>query len=736
MSYAMWGGRYNPIVLADKLEEAKRLIEVFRIDMIIPLGNSPVVTAFPAQFSYLMRPFFSDVLFRKDGQRSGRAYVLDVHNAFVHWQNTPAWKDMEDVGIRLPVWEDTDPLRDAFLIQYGGYPDPAESGIDYAQILSQATVAINVEIRDGAPIPSEILNHPNPAFFSQHGLSRHYSIRAGWDYPGFFMGDVTNVEDLVHFWNIRAADVSLTFIDQAHWERYVNILPDLERRYRARLAHLSEYRRSPAIWARLDKLDEAMQKFGGQNVRGCPVDETIWHGGGVCPPMMIFGQASSLGVVGEGDKPKVSFSLNDKPFSGNSWFYTQHLVASMSMLGGISGSEQHTFLPPHIPELNELLGWAMHGDPDKLRSEPERIGIVIDALDHDAFLFGLSVNELIERIFGMAGVRAKLSDSGLIARQLISYLGGVDGARVFKIPGVRRLLKTHGPRASFARRAALQLIGSKDPENPGARFEDHERLFIEPRPVGTKLTAEMVFAYLVDKGLFRIGAELTCSVCHLSSWIALDTLKQKNICELCGIEYDATRQRVGRQFHYRRSGVLGLEKNIQGAVPVALALQQLSVNLMSLGRDNVYAPSYVLQPQPGVDLPECESDIIVIVPQQFPNRTQVILGECKDRGGHIDADDVRNLNRIAKALPSHRFETFILLAKLSEFTPEEIALAKTVSDNGDYGVILLSARELEPYHTYERARAQLNLDLSAGSPEAMAEATAKIYFDPPTRVGG
>jgi hypothetical protein len=182
--------------------------------------------------------------------------------------------------------------------------------------------------------------------------------------------------------------------------------------------------------------------------------------------------------------------------------------------------------------------------------------------------------------FESAGLCAKMSAGGLITRQLISRLGGVDGARAFKIPGVRRLLETYGPQDAFTRCAALQLIGGNDPDNPKARFEVHRQLYIEPREHGTKLTAQMVFAYLVEKGLFRIAAELTCPSCNLPSWIALDAMKQENVCELCGTAFDATRQLVNGVFRYRRTGVLGLEKNAQGAIPVALVLQQLYITVL------------------------------------------------------------------------------------------------------------------------------------------------------------
>jgi hypothetical protein len=117
-----------------------------------------------------------------------------------------------------------------------------------------------------------------------------------------------------------------------------------------------------------------------------------------------------------------------------------------------------------------------------------------------------------------------------------------------------------------------------------------------------------------------------------------------------------------------------------------------------------------------------------VIPRGYPNKAEVILGECKDQGGVIDAADIDRLRQIADALPSNRFETYIVLAKLSPFTLEEIELAKTL--NGPYGdrAILLTARELEPYHVYERVTKELGIALHGHSPGALAGATRRIYF--------
>jgi hypothetical protein len=226
----------------------------------------------------------------------------------------------------------------------------------------------------------------------------------------------------------------------------------------------------------------------------------------------------------------------------------------------------------------------------------------------------------------------------------------------------------------------------------------------------------------------------------MNSWTALDALKQRIVCELCGREFDATRQLVNGVWHYRRSGVLGAEKNAQGAIPVVLTLQQFSVNLnfAILVGGGMYSPSLDLQPKVGANLPACEIDFLWLIPRPYPQRTVIMIGECKDRGpkgentectSTIDSEDIDHLRSVADAFPRKRFKTFIVLAKLSPFTPNEIELAKTLNDQYRQRAILLTARELEPYHFYERTKLEFkNIREYASTPEDLATATAEMYF--------
>jgi hypothetical protein len=568
------------------------------------------------------------------------------------------------------------------------------------------------------------------------GLVPRYSARScGSDHPGFFVGDTRNFEDLVCYWNLRATDIPLWFVDPNHLTRYTNLIPKFEKISREMVSNRSlEFDRQVGVWFRCEdirsteeRIEAARKPFGDLDLMACPVSLYHWDRGDDRPPTMCFDEVSALGVIGkEGEKPRVSFPLNEKPFSSDAWFHSQHLVASVSFIGGLYGDEQYTLAAPFVPELNEFYARTMHFDYSKLRIEHERMGLVIEATDKDSSIYALPVADLIEKIFDDAGFSVKLSNGGLILRQLIRQVAGLQGARVFKIPGVRRLFKMHGPTACFRREEALPVIGSIDPDNPSAKFSDHKHLYIEPRKLGSKLEPPAVFSYLVEKGLFRIGRKLSCPACRMQSWIPLDNLKHRVECEMCGHAYDATRQLVDEPWDYRRSGLLGAEKNAQGAIPVALTLQQLQANFH--GFRDVYSPSLELEPKGGGA--KSEIDFIWISTRSYSERAAVILGECKDAGLIKPEEfekDINNLKRIADALPEKRFETFVLLAKLAPFTQDEIECAETLNDKYRQRVILLTANELEPYHFYDRFKNQ-GIRYRGGTPEDLGETTAQLYF--------
>lgn len=731
-SHALWGGRFNPILVIDREEESKQLVELFRLDLIWPLGESQEVKEFPKKFPHLIRPFRGDAIFVKDMQWRSFAHVLDISNTMSHWHTKPGWKAFKDQGVRAYEWQQGDPLADLFLMQFGAYPSHDEVGVDYVEMVAQVAEPTTYALAPQTRIPADVTQHPSFADIGRFGIKRHHTVRPGWDMPGFFVGNASDPEDLVCYWNIRACDIPLWFVDPAHLERYAELIPEWERTLNRMVEHRRHaWDRRLGVWSRQD-IEAAAQHFADMPLKRCRVQEHIWSGGTVSPPSMYLSQVSTLGVMGASDGvPRVNFALADKPFDNGLRFSQQQLVASVSFVGGLYGDDQHTFDVPYVPELNEFYARSMHFHYDKLRVEPSHVGIIIDAADHDSFLRAMPVADLMQRIFSMAGFDSTLSNSGRIVRQLLTQLGGLQGARVFKIPGARQLLKKFGPRDTFSSNTARDTIVGKTQEHPNGTFSTHKDLFLEPRPIDTKLTPPDVFTFMVDKGLFRMGVDLNCPKCVISSWVPLDVLKQQTTCEMCGKSYDATRQLIASTWRFRRSGVLGSERNAQGAVPVALTLQQLDTALGNPGQTSLYSTSLDLKPTAAPTLPNCEVDFVWLMAGRYPERASVILAECKDQGTIKPEDfqrDLDNLRRVSDAFPKHRFETYLLYVKLAPFTAEEITVARSMNVHHRHRVILLTADELEPYDIFTRLQAEYGITSYMNSAKELAQVTAQRYF--------
>ena len=105
------------------------------------------------------------------------------------------------------------------------------------------------------------------------------------------------------------------------------------------------------------------------------------------------------------------------------------------------------------------------------------------------------------------------------------------------------------------------------------------------------------------------------------------------------------------------------------------------------------------------------------------------IGETKSEGP-FDADDVRKLGQLADAIPHDYAEAFILFSKTGTFSPEEIALARSLNSRHRQRVILWSRDELEPFYPYERSKDVLGDHWHASSLEKMALNTHFLYFAP------
>jgi len=446
-------------------------------------------------------------------------------------------------------------------------------------------------------------------------------------------------------------------------------------------------------------------------------DETIWNGLNIKPVDFYFGLENILASVDRSyNSYVVSVSLPEKKFivDKNENIEWKYLVVSINPIGEFEYSE-HTLKPPFIRQLNEFYSRKITLNPWKLRTEKDGVAVMIKSNENSLFLYPISHQALIQKIFELAGFESEISKAGLITKRIIEKLGGIEGCRVFKISGVRKLFRKLKTDKSITIREATNIIWED------GNFRKFENLFIEPRKKA-KLTNEDVFNFLLKKDFLRPGLELICNHCELSNWLSLKEIDDIWTCNYCGYENKTSLQLKHRgDWKFRKSGLLGRENNQEGAIPVILTL--LAFSRIFDSSNFIYSPSLNLKSRDK----SCEIDFCILYYRK--DKIQLGIGECKSEGGIIDQKDIDNLKFVWNKIKNLNIDCYLVFSKTAEkFEQLEIDLFKKVKKE-NIPIILLTNKELEPYHPYWEIQEINNLpEKYTLDMRGMSENSAYLYL--------
>lgn len=699
-SLALWGGLYNPVLLADAHEQSDRLAYEFGVDVLASPDTSQASNTGLRAEKYLRWPFLDDPLLSADivGAR-----VLDIRHSALQAQDARRRQLIEPTTKFYDIsWDKADPLSTVFSAMFGALPTGDDRQIQYRRFASERAAAVPAHIAHGQPVSAQLLNLPLATALSSWGTMVSRWVGG----PGIFLGDAGSITDIVSFWNIRASGVDLVFFDPAYRERLTPLAQALAQDVAAHRAKSGQLGAELTAWSNRAFTPNDLPHLGSDVSwrNELPQEGRLPH-----PEFSNTHAVASIGTGAAGLEATVS--LTKKPHIDSAWSSGQHLVASIAF-GRLYGHQGMTLSPAFAPELNEVYGHATHVGFAYCRSEPASLGIIVRAADDHVTMTAMENDDAVQHVFRACDLEANVSQAGRIARRLEQQMGGLQGCRVFKIPGVRQLLREYAGSKAFTRSVAIQQVR----QNHGgkATFSEHEDLYIERRPAGTKLTPDDVFTYLLKKDVFRPGVELLCPRCELTDWFLLDDLKTRVDCRLCGHGYHVPPQIPGAQFTYRSSGLFQRFERLEGAIPVLVLLQQLDI---ALGVDRAaFSTSMTVQWRTGES---CETDFVWISSQEC-GRPDIAIGECKTRGP-VDEQDVKNLDRLATTLRGRGFRVFVVIAKLSDFSQAEVEACRRLRPH----VVMLSARELEPYEIWPGE--QIPGPFVRGF-ERLAALTAQKYF--------
>jgi hypothetical protein len=732
-SSCLWGGRFNPVLPIHDAALADRLVRVFGVDLLIPIEGTPATQAFVDRFPHLRHNRWRHPIFQQ-----GRCEFADIRHVLRR-----IYRDQDNeakAGLVLPIWDQADALDPFFTVLLGRYPQPGDDVADYrAAIRNEFDVPEPTIPANGEP-PPDLLEGIPPIPLTAYGMTRQRDP-TGWLNPGVVLGSANDFDDLVLFWNLRAAGAPVCFYDQANSARLRSYANGFLDKFRGRARGARGPRSDVNFWFRrqvgpqedwqpdlnLADIPPAIANGSGDH---------LWSGLNVQPnrPHFSAWHRDVVPSYSEGNgNAAASFALPDRPFDDDDVQALSQKFVVVVDAGQYGAAGDLTFETPYVPEMNEFYGRNFYFDYDAARAQlggmnKGAVGIITSISTQRLEVSAYHGADWLAQFFSLCKLSCERSEPGLRCKRLISQFGSLQDCRVLKIRGVRRLLREYGVDQSFTRSGALEAIRDVDPGTQAVGFDEFKHLHIEARRQGG-LKPDDVLKYLVRRGVFRVGLEFKCPNCELPSWIHLDDVRTRSTCSYCDHTYDVTPQLKDRDWRYRRSGIFGRDDNQLGGVPVALTLQQLDTSL----HDNLIMYSSAMNfRSAGADIEPCESDFVAVVSGALgisESPVQILIGEAKT-GKAIDEQDVRKLGKLADAIPKLLAQCFILFSKTETFSAEEVALARSLNSQYERRVILWSRDELEPYFLYERAKDRLGERRYATALTDMANATHQLWFTP------
>ena len=723
----LWGGIYNPIIPIKNGDNgnAEQLIKSFSVDTLCAISINDDISVFKETYQFLAPKHHAEDIFYEEWQTKKKisAYLDSKSIADFLWETqfknrSEGYKSI----FSLVEWETIDPLANVFALQFGYFPilPGMDFKWDYKEIFLKGLHAKKEKISLTENVNVDPTKSWSPIRATKTEL-RGYGGDSIWGYEAIYIGLKDDFNDLVSFWNIRAAGASITYLAKDAWERtlphaqklfdFFNTLPNRHPNIEDMLT----------IYGRLthEEVKDFSEKIKSKKRFGFTIlDERLPYGLNVVDPryQVFKWQSVNAHTEKDFDRYTVTIELPEKKFlvNENDFDASSQQLGVMVDVYGEYGYPGHTLKLPHIAELNEFYSREVVFDPWELKVNREGFALRIDGRTDSVTLHPINKEILLKKIFDIQGIKAETSQPGLLATKIIEKIGGLEGARVLKIKGVRVLLEEGGPVIFVTRGEAVKTIFNNN-------FEKHKRLYIESR-TSKELDSNQVFDYLLKKDFFRAGLELVCNQCKLKNWLSLKNVDDTWICEYCGSnDAISTHLKNRGDWRFRKSGLFAKDNHQEGAIPVLLTLLTMK---RVLDRDHF---SYTTALKLNGEKINCESDFCVMEGHRS-DALNIAIGECKSEGGSITKQDCENLKGVALKLAEIHFkgEVYITFVKTADsFTSDEITLFKEL--NKEVRLILFTNKELELYEPYWLANGEIEKDVPEKYPNSMDDLATNSF---------
>jgi hypothetical protein len=698
LSSILSGGMANPIINVDDLN-ADDILGTFDVDILYPVGGDEKIEKFIQSHDYLRSwNFRHERIWVQEQTRQGKTPNKYLRALDTLWAVADFAKGHGDPILQL-MWDEKDPFSTLFAVEYGVYEKDG-SLYDLPVTFPDAFFKMALTIDSTKPRDPTLIKNLTPIRSSLLG-AKIYGSWMSRNESGLYFGDVT-YENLVDYWNLRAAGHRLLFVPLGGIEKVAMCAKQFSQRIKEatkddRLSSgFGAWRSSSVSQEQVLQMLDQLGIEKGLTAIHQPTSRATWNGLNERPISLALSDKQIIASVSytKYDSHQVSFQMPEMPTGDDDFYHyrQQYLAMHVSPLTEFE-YDGHTLRLPNFPDLNNWYGHKLAVMSDDVRVKKDGVVLVVDTADAVKNMYPIRNDEIVKKLFERAGIEATDSQAGLITRKVIEQMGGLEGVRVFKIPGVRKLLKGLGPNDLTIKSNATRIIQDIDEATSDNSFRAHEDLHVQARTT-EKLKPDDVFKYMLKMKMFRAGLEVECPSCNLKPWIPLAQLEESATCEYCGGDLELITQLKDHAWHFRKSGLFSTENNQEGAIPVMLAL-----HIVSHLSHNEFVYTTALNLKTADGLLKCETDFAILGRGRSfvgDNPQAIAIGEMKSDGGEINDQDITNMRAAKKLLDASGLKTYLVFGKTAPFTPIEIERFKVLSKDG-IDPILFTDQELSQY---------------------------------------
>jgi hypothetical protein len=551
--------------------------------------------------------------------------------------------------------------------------------------------------------------------------------------PTLFVCDATSTQDIIDYWNLRAATfyVVPVPIQTAETDGMKAFAQDLiERNYRP-------YRDNPQMFhhttvQRSRSLSEDAVKSFCQSLN-------IPNAGNRAQPKFVFRLWyphiwAREDTFGEGMPFPFAYEEDRRISEGEERLELRSQNPKFDVSGRYSGkprfANEFSFrfygskepMAEVFPEGSRELSSAI-GRTGYFHWRFSRFGPVFLAHSYSDLIFlDLPLAEAVmTEWFLERGWKVSLSGPGRIAKQLLKQLGGIYGT------------------SRLAHRGVVELLGELEKEAGMPRQAVLERLKRVIESEGLHFDAEDFLQGLLSANALRLGTKIQCPVCTRHNWYQLDALDYELQCRFCLSDFSPPLQSPKDiEWTYRAHGPFA-SSIAQRAFTVLLTLKLLCGDF-----DRGVTPLFSYEAEK--DGKRLEADLTCLYKSSTwrKTRTHVVHAECKSFN-RFERRDIQRMKQLAAAFPG----AVLVFATLNnELLSSEVKLIrdlevgerrKRLRGKPNSLVIPLTGTELFSFRVGENWKGKGGLyerfserSFELDELSALANATQQIYLNLPS----